>query len=224
MQKPSTSPLLASLLLVLACAGAQAQGVYRIVGPDGKVTFSDRPPADANAQPARVGAEAPSATNGELPFALRQVASRFPVTLYTGADCAPCTAARNLLTSRGVPFRTHGHQQRRHRRTATAEWREQPAFWHHRVPAARGFFGNRMGAVPGRCRLSQAIAAASELSPAGANAAGCRQSRGARRIGSGRCVHVRTTARCSATPAHATTSERRPFAQQSGGHTVLEAR
>lgn len=104
MQKPSTSPLLASLLLVLACAGAQAQGVYRIVGPDGKVTFSDRPPADANAQPARVGAEAPSATNGELPFALRQVASRFPVTLYTGADCAPCTAARNLLTSRGVPF------------------------------------------------------------------------------------------------------------------------
>lgn len=104
MQKPLTAPLLASLLMALTCAGAQAQAVYRIVGPDGKVTFSDRPPPDANAQPARTAAEAPGAANGELPFALRQVANRFPVTLYTGNDCAPCTSARNFLTSRGVPF------------------------------------------------------------------------------------------------------------------------
>ena len=106
MQKPLTAPLLASLLMMLACAAAQAQGVYRIVGPDGKVTFSDRPPAEASAQPqsARAVAEAPDAANGELPFALRQVANRYPVTLYTGSDCAPCTSARNLLTSRGIPF------------------------------------------------------------------------------------------------------------------------
>ena len=106
MQKPLTAPLLASLLMTLACAAAQAQGVYRIVGPDGKVTFSDRPPAEASAQPqsARAVAEAPDAVNGELPFALRQVANRYPVTLYTGSDCAPCTSARNLLTSRGIPF------------------------------------------------------------------------------------------------------------------------
>ena len=39
-----------------------------------------------------------------MPYELRQVASRFPVTLYTGNDCAPCTSARNLLTARGVPF------------------------------------------------------------------------------------------------------------------------
>ena len=32
------------------------------------------------------------------------MAGRFPVTLYTGSDCTPCVAARNLLTSRGVPF------------------------------------------------------------------------------------------------------------------------
>ena len=43
----------ASLLMALASVVAQAQGVYRIVGPDGKVTFSDRPPAEATAQPAR---------------------------------------------------------------------------------------------------------------------------------------------------------------------------
>jgi glutaredoxin len=106
MQKPLTAPLLASLLMTLVCAAAQAQGVYRIVGPDGKVTFSDRPPAEASAppQPARAGAEAPGAANGELPFSLRQIANRYPVTLYTGSDCAPCTSARNLLTSRGIPF------------------------------------------------------------------------------------------------------------------------
>ena len=104
MRKSMRAPLLVGFLLTLACAGVQAQGVYRIVGPDGKVTFSDRPPADANAQPARIASEAPSAANGALPYELRQIANRFPVTLYTGNDCPPCTSARNLLTSRGVPF------------------------------------------------------------------------------------------------------------------------
>ena len=104
MRKSMRAPLLMGFLLTLACAGVQAQGVYRIVGPDGKVTFSDRPPADANAQPARIASEAPSAANGALPYELRQIANRFPVTLYTGNDCSPCTSARNLLTSRGVPF------------------------------------------------------------------------------------------------------------------------
>ena len=104
LHKPMTAPLLASLLMTLACASAQAQGVYRIVGPDGKVTFSDRPPADANAQPERTRGGASPAPQGELPYELRQIANRFPVTLYTGNDCQPCTSARALLTSRGIPF------------------------------------------------------------------------------------------------------------------------
>ncbi|CAN7325045.1 glutaredoxin family protein [Acidovorax sp. LjRoot117] len=104
MHKPLTAPLLASLLMTLACAGAHAQGVYRIVGPDGKVTFSDRPPAEGNAQPARMTGTAPASANDNLPTSLRQVAGRFPVTLYTGNDCTPCTSARTFLTSRGIPF------------------------------------------------------------------------------------------------------------------------
>jgi len=102
--KPLRAHFALSMLMTLACAGAQAQGVYRIVGPDGKVTFSDRPPAEGNAQPARAAAAAPASANGALPYELRQVASRFPVTLYTGNDCAPCTSARNMLNARGVPF------------------------------------------------------------------------------------------------------------------------
>lgn len=106
MHKPLLAPLLASLLMTLACASAQAQGVYRIVGPDGKVTFSDRPPADAPAQAARTTGAAPAPASGTatLPYELRQIATRFPVTIYTGNDCAPCTSLRNALVARGVPF------------------------------------------------------------------------------------------------------------------------
>ena len=71
MQKPLVAPLLASLLMALVSVSAQAQSVYRIVGPDGKVTFSDRPPADASAQPARTVNTGPAAVNAALPLELR---------------------------------------------------------------------------------------------------------------------------------------------------------
>lgn len=103
--------ILTTTLCVAAAAtslGVGAQQVYRIVGPDGRVTFSDRPPPEnaARAAPARTatppagGATATAA----LPFELRNVASRYPVTLYSGNDCGPCTSGRNFLASRGIPF------------------------------------------------------------------------------------------------------------------------
>jgi glutaredoxin len=84
----------------------QAQAVYRIVGPDGKVTFSDRPPPEAARTAAAPGASAAAAGSGlgALPYELRQVASRFPVTLYTGTNCGPCASGKAMLASRGVPF------------------------------------------------------------------------------------------------------------------------
>lgn len=88
-------------MLALAAAGAQAQ--YKVVGPDGRVTYTDRPPADAqNAQPLELrGSSVPTAT---LPAELRAAVQRFPVTLYAGPQCAPCDAGRDLLRARGVPF------------------------------------------------------------------------------------------------------------------------
>lgn len=84
---------------------AQAQQVYRIVGPDGKVTFSDQPPPAATG--AKVSAGTPggggSAPTG-LPFELRQIASKYPVTLYSGENCGPCGTARSMLANRGIPF------------------------------------------------------------------------------------------------------------------------
>lgn len=98
----------AGLLLLAAWSlAASAQQVYRIVGPDGKVTFSDRPPEDPKAKvaPAAVVGMGGTGNNlAALPFELRNAASRYPVTLYTAANCAPCANARGFLSNRGVPF------------------------------------------------------------------------------------------------------------------------
>ncbi|WP_139351933.1 glutaredoxin family protein, partial [Polaromonas sp. A23] len=85
---------------------SQAQQVYRIVGPDGKVTFSDQPPpATSKAKVTAAGAGgAGGISTASLPFELRKVVGQYPVTLYTGANCGPCGSARTMLTARGIPF------------------------------------------------------------------------------------------------------------------------
>lgn len=98
------------LLAGLAAQPAVAQGVpYKVTGPDGRITYTDRPPSDARSvRP--MGSAAARDTGDEggldgLPFALRQTAQRFPVTLYTAPGCAPCDLGRLALQQRGVPFR-----------------------------------------------------------------------------------------------------------------------
>lgn len=95
------APTLAALTAVTAMS-AGAQTVYRVVQPDGRVVFTDRPPTTAAPGP---GASGPAADGGPgLPYELRQAVARFPVTLYSGTDCTPCDAGRQLLAARGVPF------------------------------------------------------------------------------------------------------------------------
>lgn len=97
-------PLLALTALLMA-AGALAQPVYRHVDANGKVSFSDQPPSAASAQPSAHGGTAPGAAAGAgLPYELRQVVQRYPITLYTSEECAPCATGRSLLLARGVPF------------------------------------------------------------------------------------------------------------------------
>lgn len=91
--------LLATLALLAGAASAQ----YKVVGPDGRVTYTDRPPAGAVARP--LGPSPSPTPIAELPYALRQAASRYPATLYTAAGCAPCDSARTLLRQRGIPVR-----------------------------------------------------------------------------------------------------------------------
>lgn len=100
------------MFTALACASlafvgglTQAQTIYRVVGPDGKVTFSDKPPVSAaNVTATGIGGK-PLEINGPvLPLELRQVVGKYPVTLYTSSNCAPCGTGRALLSGRGVPF------------------------------------------------------------------------------------------------------------------------
>lgn len=98
---------LIGLVVTVLAAQASAQQVYRIVGPDGRVTFSDQPPLDPRARAAPAGGSSNSAggaSSAGLPFELQQVASKYPVTLYTSAGCNACGSGRAYLTSRGIPF------------------------------------------------------------------------------------------------------------------------
>lgn len=92
---------------VLLFAGhTPAQTVYRVVGPDGKISFSDKPPVSSANVVGITGKSTDTGSSGgvALPFELRQVVSKYPVTLYTSSNCAPCGSGRALLTSRGIPF------------------------------------------------------------------------------------------------------------------------
>jgi glutaredoxin len=94
-----------SPLALLCCAMlAQAQ-MYKSVGPDGRVSYSDTPPSAAAARQVENRA-LPSAGAGPstLPYALAQAAKAHPVTLYTSEQCPPCASARAFLAARGVPY------------------------------------------------------------------------------------------------------------------------
>ncbi len=104
MTLPPASHALLAMLCLAASGLSHAQQIHRIVGPDGKVTFSDRAPTSETGSTVLSPSGAVVPVNTALPLELRQISSRFPVTLYTGDNCAPCVSARNLLVLRGVPF------------------------------------------------------------------------------------------------------------------------
>jgi glutaredoxin len=86
------------------CSGVAAQQIYRIVGADGKVTFSDRPPDDPKAKSTIAPVVGANSAGAVVPFELRGPMQRYPVTLYTAANCSACATARTFLASRGIPF------------------------------------------------------------------------------------------------------------------------
>ncbi len=97
---------LAATALLCVCSAATAQ--YKVVGTDGRVTYTDRPPvadsAKAKVSALKTGDARAASTSAPLPLELRQIALRYPVTLYSTADCTPCEAAREWLVQRGVPY------------------------------------------------------------------------------------------------------------------------
>lgn len=94
--------------LVLAAAPFAAQAQYKVVGPDGSVTYTDKPPIGSPGKVTALGRRGSTSntlsSDVDLPFELRQVAGRYPVTLFTSPECPPCDNGRQLLQQRGVPY------------------------------------------------------------------------------------------------------------------------
>lgn len=98
--KPRILALAAGLLFGSASMAQQ----YKVTGPDGRVTYTDRPPVTQNARVQPLSASGGPAPQSALPAVLRDAASRYPVALYTASDCSACDLARNYLKQRGIPF------------------------------------------------------------------------------------------------------------------------
>lgn len=100
--------------LAIVCASGllmalPSHALYKVVGPDGRVTYTDRAPPVELGKIQPIGRDgspvAPeTAAANALPLELRQVVARFPVTIYTSSDCAPCDTGRRLLQARGIPY------------------------------------------------------------------------------------------------------------------------
>ena len=90
---------------LIAATLADAQTTYRWIDKSsGKTVFSDQPPPPGASQVVKQTGAQPGAER-QQPYATRQAAAKFPVTLYTSAICAEaCQQARELLNTRGVPF------------------------------------------------------------------------------------------------------------------------
>ena len=98
----------AALALALALFALPGQAQFKVIGGDGKITYTDREPSANEGKVVPLGNRAvlqQAAAEPELPFELRQVSSKYPVTLYvTSTACEPCNSGRQMLKQRGIPF------------------------------------------------------------------------------------------------------------------------
>ena len=117
ISSPSTRlARLAAVALLLGGVTVGALAQYKIVGPDGKVTYTDKPPTPQDIRPSK-GSAAPAA-NGGLPFETRQAMTKYPVTLYstkyavgaqTGQTKTPDGDCTKVSTERTRTYVSDGH-------------------------------------------------------------------------------------------------------------------
>lgn len=91
------------LPLLLLSLNAHAQ-LYKWVGQDGKVTYSDTPPPASVKRVEEKAISSAGPATSSLPFELASAVKANPVTLYTTSKCSGCDSGRALLNARGIPY------------------------------------------------------------------------------------------------------------------------
>ena len=94
--------------IALACLALPAHALYKVVGPDGTVTYTDRPPPAATGRPVPMGprSEAAAADSplANLPLELRQVTDALPGHAVHRHRLRALRERPQLLRQRGIPF------------------------------------------------------------------------------------------------------------------------
>lgn len=81
-----------------------AHALYKVVTPDGKVTYTDRLPDTTIGKVTPLNATGGAAEDhAALPPELQKAVATYPVTLFVTVDCMPCDNARAWLRQRGIP-------------------------------------------------------------------------------------------------------------------------
>ncbi len=97
---------LIALAALATLTAPNAHALYKVVGPDGRVAYTDRPPVDNSRVTQVTAGSSHGSADGEvtLPYEVRQAMQRNPVTIFTAENCDPCRVGRDLLARRGIPF------------------------------------------------------------------------------------------------------------------------
>lgn len=110
----------ACIFFLVAAFNAVAETLFKVVGPDGKITYTDRPPADGKSTTTLRFADAPStplpdsvlkyqtALQKSMQSRLSQakkVDAIGATTLFSAVWCGYCTRAKAYLQARGIRYR-----------------------------------------------------------------------------------------------------------------------
>lgn len=100
--------LVAAMVLGIGLAPVSSFSQQRATPPDARAGTDRALPSQPAPAPANRASVADAATTAApaaaLPYELRGVVSRYPVTLYTMRSCTACDAGRALLRQRGIPY------------------------------------------------------------------------------------------------------------------------